>query len=130
MEALSDITSPLRASLFSEVRMPSGERSKPGKSRMKVHIPAKLEPTYANFALITNSPSEIVIDLAQIMPQMPRAQVRARVVMTPHNAKLLHRALGEHLSRYEAQYGEIDIPEGTSLADQLFRGSAPESGED
>lgn len=110
--------------------MPSEERSKSERGRVKVHIPSSLKPTYANFALITNSPSEIVIDLAQIMPQVPRAEVRARVVMTPHNAKLLHRALGEHLSRYEAQYGEINIPEGTSLADQLFRGSSPETGED
>lgn len=110
--------------------MPPTGRNKPDRARVKVHLPAKLEPTYANFALITNSSSEIVIDFAQIMPQMPQASVRARIVMTPHNAKLLHRALGEHLGRFEAQYGEIDIPEGTSLADRLFRGSSDESAED
>jgi hypothetical protein len=108
---------------------PAG-RSKSDPTRVKVHLSANLEPTYSNFALITNSSSEIVIDFAQIMPQMPQASVRARIVMTPHNAKLLHRALGEHLSRFEAQFGEIHIPEGTSLADRLFRGSAEESSED
>ncbi len=109
--------------------MPAAGRSPSNPKRVKVHLPTNLEPTYANFALITNSSSEIVIDFAQIMPQMPQASVRARIVMTPHNAKLLHRALGEHLGRFEAQYGEIDIPEGTSLADRLFRGSADDSEE-
>lgn len=92
---------------------------------LRVHLPANLEPTYANFAMITNSASEIVIDFAQVMPRLPQANVRARIVMTPLNAKLLLRALGEHLARYEAQYGEIHVPEGTSLADQLFQPKPP-----
>ncbi len=91
-----------------------------------MHLPAKLEPVYTNFALITHSASEIIIDWAQVMPRMPQAQVRARIVMTPINAKLVLRALEEHLARYEAQYGEIQIPEGTTLADRLFsRASGP-----
>lgn len=92
---------------------------------MRVHLPKDLEPTYVNFALITNSASEIVIDLAQVMPQIPQARIRSRVVMTALNAKLLLRALGEHIDRYEAQYGEIQIPEGPNLAEQLFRSAPP-----
>lgn len=100
----------------------SESKKKPrGSGRVQVRVPGRLEPVYSNFALITNSPSEIIIDLAQIMPQIRQAIVKARVVMTPMNAKLLLRALTDHLSRYEAQFGEIDIPEGTTLADQLFR---------
>ena len=93
----------------------------PRSGHVRIHIPSNLDPTYSNFAVITNSPSEIIVDFAQIMPQMPRARVKARVVMTPTNAKLVYRALGEHIERYEAQYGEIKISEKTSLADQLFR---------
>jgi hypothetical protein len=96
-------------------------------ARVQVHLPANLQPTYANFALITNSPSEIVMDLAQIMPQIPDARVQARIIMTPLNAKLFSRALGEHLARFEAQYGEIAVPEGGSLADQLFKPPSPEN---
>jgi hypothetical protein len=100
----------------------SNPSSKPPKSgQVQIHLSGDLKPTYANFALIRNSPSEIVIDFAQIMPQIPKARVEARIVMTPMNAKLLHRALNEHLQRYEAQYGEIILPEGPSLANQLFR---------
>jgi hypothetical protein len=93
----------------------------PKGGHVKIHIPANIEPIYTNFAVITNSPSEIIVDLAQIMPRTPRARVKARVVMTPTNAKLVYRALGEHIERFETQYGEIKIPEKSSLADQLFR---------
>lgn len=100
------------------------EQEKPAGGRVQIRVPGNLEPVYANFALITNSPSEIIIDLAQIMPRMPRAVVKARIVMTPTNAKLLHRALAEHITRFESQYGEINVPKGSSLAGQLFRPSA------
>jgi hypothetical protein len=107
--------------------MSSKPPKKPRKGgRVQVHLPADLEPTYSNFALITHSRSEIVIDFAQILPQVPRANVRQRVVLTALNAKLLWRALGDHLSRFESMHGEIVVPEGTSLADQLFR---PHTGE-
>jgi hypothetical protein len=95
--------------------------------RVQVHLPSDLEPTYSNFALITHSRSEIVIDFAQILPQVPRATVRQRIVLTALNAKLLWRALGDHLARFESVHGEIVVPEGTSLADQLFR---PHTGDD
>jgi hypothetical protein len=33
------------------------------------------------------------------------------MVMTPMNAKLLHRALGENLSKFEEKFGEIKAPD-------------------
>jgi hypothetical protein len=80
--------------------------------------------------MITHSRSEIVIDFAQVLPQVPKARVRNRVIMTAHNAKLLLRALKEHMARFEAQHGEINLPEGTSLADQLFRPAPNDSESD
>ena len=78
-----------------------------GQMQLNIELPADLEATYANFALITHSPSEIVIDFARLLPNVPKAKVYARVVMTPMNAKLLHRALGENIQRFEERYGEI-----------------------
>lgn len=96
-------------------------------AKVRVHLAKDLDPIYSNFAMITHSPSEIVLDFAQVMPQVPQAKVQARVIMTPRNAKLLLRAMSDHLSRYEAQHGEIDTSgPGPSLADQLFRPSSPE----
>jgi hypothetical protein len=89
--------------------------------RMAVTLPANLEPAYSNFALITHSPSEFVLDFAQMMPQTPQARVVARVVTTPVHAKLLLRALAENIGRFEAQFGPIATPDTSTLADHLFR---------
>jgi hypothetical protein len=101
--------------------------SKP-KQPMKVNIeiPSDLEATYANFAVISHSPSEAIIDFARVLPNMPKARVYARVVMTPLNAKLLLNALKANLERYEAQFGEIELPSGGGdLASQFFGGVKP-----
>ena len=49
------------------------------------------------------------------MPNKPKAKIYSRIVMTPMNAKLLYRALGENLNKFEAKYGEITIPENIIL---------------
>jgi hypothetical protein len=79
--------------------------------QINVELPAELDAVYANFAMITHSPSEMVIDFARILPNVPKAKVQARVIMTPMNAKLLHRALGDNLAKFEAQFGEVKTPE-------------------
>lgn len=91
--------------------------------QVALELPAALEPVYANFAMITHSPSELVIDYARVMPNTPTAKIVARIVLTPMNAKLLLRALGDNLAKYESQYGEIIVP--TGLADQLFKPPKP-----
>ncbi len=103
---------------------PTPETPPPQPQQMAIEIPANLEAIYSNFALITHSPSEMILDFARLLPNMPKARIYSRIVMTPMNAKLLLRALGENISRFEAQYGEIVVP--TGLADQLFRPPKPE----
>lgn len=79
--------------------------------RVNVELPQDLEAIYSNFALITHSPSEIVVDFAKLLPNVPKAKIYARIVMTPMNAKLLHRALGDNLEKFEDKFGEIKTPE-------------------
>ena len=98
----------------------------PNAQQMAIEIPSNLEAIYTNFALITHSPSEMVIDFARVLPNTPKSRVYARVVMTPLNAKLLLRALADNLNKYEAQYGQIVMP--TNLADQLFKPPKPTEG--
>lgn len=88
--------------------------------KVNIEIPPDLDAVYANFAIISHSPSEIVIDFARILPNTPRARVHARIVTTPLHAKLLLRALQENLERYETQFGEIRLPSGDDLARQFF----------
>ena len=79
--------------------------------QINMELPLDLEAVYSNFAVIAHSPSEIVIDFARILPNLPKAKVYARIVMTPMNAKLLHRALGDNLGKFEEKFGEIKTPE-------------------
>jgi hypothetical protein len=90
-----------------------------------LEIPPELEPIYANLARISHSPAEIIIDFARILPGQPKTSVLARLLMSPIGIKMFYRALGENLSRYEANYGEIKLPGNSSLASNLFRKIAP-----
>lgn len=91
----------------------------------KMEVPEGLKPLYTNLARISHSPADIVIDFAQILPGEPKSTVQARILMTPLSAKLLLRALQENLARYEAAFGEINVPHGSTLADNLFKGLQP-----
>jgi hypothetical protein len=84
-----------------------------------------LDIVYANLARISHSPADIVIDFAHLLPADTNAIVKARVLMSPLSAKLLLRALGENLARYEAAFGDIHVPVNTSLAEHLFRPHPP-----
>lgn len=91
----------------------------------KIKVKEGLEPAYANLARISHSPTEFVIDFGHMIPGEPVANINTRVVTTPLSAKLLLRALTENLARYEAAFGEIKLPSGGSLADNLFRNLHP-----
>ena len=93
----------------------------PAQTQINIELPHDLEAIYTNFAVIGHTPSEVIIDFVRILPGNPRAKVQARVLMTPMNAKLLLKALGENLERFEAQFGPIVIPQGGNVAEQLFR---------
>jgi hypothetical protein len=100
----------------------------PRRRQMKINIevPPDLDAIYANFALITHSASEIIIDFARVLPNTPKAKVHARIISTPMHAKLLLRALSENLEKYEAQFGEIKLPaDGDALARQFFGTTKP-----
>jgi hypothetical protein len=104
----------------------------PRRVQINIQMPPDLQAIYGNFTLISHSPSEMIFDFAQVLPQQPKARVQARVVMTPLNAKLFYRALGENIAKYEAQFGEINLPsQGPSLAQQFFsvRPPSPEGEE-
>ncbi|HNI44367.1 MAG: DUF3467 domain-containing protein [Chitinophagales bacterium] len=68
------------------------------------------EGVYANLAVISHSTSEFVIDFIKIMPGMPKAKVKSRVVLTPQHAKRLLKAIADNIRKYEQLHGEIIDP--------------------
>jgi len=71
--------------------------------------------SYANLAIITHSFAEFVIDFVNVMPNVPKAKVKSRVVMTPVHAKRLMRAMVENVKRFEAQHGQIKDQEQINM---------------
>jgi len=67
---------------------------------------------YSNLAVITHSSAEFVIDFVRIMPGVPKAKVKSRIVLTPEHAKRLLGALQDNISKYEAIHGKIKNIEG------------------
>ena len=69
---------------------------------------------YSNLAIITHSNSEFVLDFVRVMPGVPKAKVKSRVLLTPQHAKRLMRALADNVQKYESVHGpirETDMPE-------------------
>ncbi|MEG2666520.1 MAG: DUF3467 domain-containing protein, partial [Bacteroidales bacterium] len=46
-----------------------------------------------------------------VMPGVPKAQVKSRIILTPQHAKRLLRALSDNVRKYEEKFGEISEPE-------------------
>jgi len=99
---------------------PASPAQGPTPMQINIELPPDLEAVYTNFAVISHTPSEVIVDFVRVLPGNPRAKVQTRVLMTPMNAKLLLKALSENLDRFEAQFGPIVIPQGGHLAEQLF----------
>lgn len=62
---------------------------------------------YVNLAIINHSFAEFVMDFINVMPNVPKAKVKSRVIMTPQHTKRLMRALIDNIKRYEAVNGVI-----------------------
>ncbi len=62
---------------------------------------------YSNLAVITHSNAEFVIDFVRVMPGIPKAKVKSRILLTPQHAKRLLNALQDNISKYEAVHGKI-----------------------
>ena len=76
--------------------------------------PEVAQGEYANFAIITHSSSDFVLDFARVLPGVAKAQVKSRVILAPEHAKRLLGALQENIMRYEKAFGPIRIPDQPS----------------
>lgn len=64
---------------------------------------------YSNFAIISHSHAEFIVDFATTLPGNPKPQVVSRVVLAPEHAKRVAMALQENVMRYEQEHGRIDL---------------------
>ena len=100
--------------------MAKAEKKPERRGPPRLRVPGNLDANYSNMVRIAHTPSEIMFDFARLLPSDPHASVVSRVLMSPLSAKLMLKALSENLAKYEAVFGEINIPQKQSLADFLF----------
>jgi hypothetical protein len=78
------------------------------QNKLNIELPEEIaEGTYSNLAVISHSQSEFIVDFVRMVPNVPKAKVKSRVIMTPENAKRLLGALAENIKKFESQNGVI-----------------------
>lgn len=95
--------------------MEEGKGNKKGQNQINIELSEEVaEGVYANLAMIAHSNGEFVIDFIRLMPGVPKAKVKSRVVVTPEHAKRLLNALKDNINKYEKNFGPIkqseDVP--------------------
>jgi hypothetical protein len=72
------------------------------EQKMDIELPVEVAPgIYTNLQLITHSSTEFIIDFIQVLPGVPKAQVRSRAILSPQHAKRFLYALKENIDKYE-----------------------------
>ncbi len=104
---------------------------KKNKNQLNIELNEEIaQGTYSNLAVITHSTSEFVLDFIRVMPGMPKAQVKSRVILTPEHAKRLMHALKDNINRFEAMHGPIKNIEDGGMNGNIpmnFGGSTPQA---
>ncbi|MBQ5975958.1 MAG: DUF3467 domain-containing protein [Bacteroidales bacterium] len=98
----------------------ANNRNNQGPQDLKLDMSSDVaNGTYSNLAIISHSPSEIILDFAQMLPGTPNATVRSRVIMNPIHAKRLLAALNDNIQKYERTFGTIVDPQSAINADTV-----------
>ena len=80
----------------------------PKKNQISIELKEDIaQGVYSNLAIITHSSSEFILDFVRIMPGVPKAEVKSRIILTPEHAKRLLEALQDNVSKYESVHGPI-----------------------
>ncbi len=83
------------------------------KQQLNIELSEEIaQGIYSNLAVITHSSSEFVIDFVRIMPGVPKANVKSRIILTPEHAKRLLLALQDNVGKFERANGPIKISSG------------------
>ena len=67
-------------------------------NEISIELPEEIaEGVYANLSIISHSNTEFVLDFIRLVPNVPKAKVKSRIIMTPQQTKRLMQALRENV---------------------------------
>jgi len=103
-------------------------KNKPPQNQINIELTEEIaEGIYSNLAMIAHSNSEFVIDFIRLMPGVPKAKVKSRIVITPEHAKRFLLALKDNIEKYEASFGAIKRTEDMPKFPMNFGGTMGEA---
>jgi hypothetical protein len=106
----------------------SKDKKQPNQNQINIELTEEVaEGVYSNLAMIAHSNSEFVIDFIRLMPGVPKAKVKARIVVTPEHAKRLLQALAENIQKYEETFGPIKKTDDSPRFPMNFGGAMGEA---
>ena len=86
------------------------KENKNKKHQIKIEIDENTgQGEYANFAVVTHSIAEFILDFIRVLPGVPKSKVKSRVVISPIHAKTFMLALQDNIKKFENKYGQIKI---------------------
>ena len=108
--------------------MAEENKNKPQQNQINIELTEEIaEGIYSNLAMIAHSNSEFVIDFIRLMPGVPKAKVKSRIVITPEHAKRFLLALKDNIDKYEASFGPIKRTEDLPKFPMNFGGTMGEA---
>ncbi len=85
------------------------DANKANEQQLNIELSEEIaEGIYSNLAIITHSNSEFVLDFIKVLPGVPKAKVKSRILLTPQHAKRLVKALQDNIRKYEQVHGDIE----------------------
>jgi hypothetical protein len=88
---------------------PNSQQDQQQQQQFNIELSEEIaEGVYSNLVMISHSPEEFILDFIRVMPGVPKARVKSRIIVTPQHARRLLRALAENIEKYETAHGEIE----------------------
>lgn len=80
------------------------------KKQIKIELDESVgQGEYANFAIVSHTPAEFIMDFIRILPGMQKSKVKSRIIISPLHTKTFLSALKDNIEKYEKKFGEIKI---------------------
>ena len=81
------------------------------KKQIKIELKEEVaQGKYVNLPIIGFSQAEFILDFIKIIPGIPKADVKSRMIMSPMHTKNLLLLLNAKIKEYEKKFGKIQSP--------------------
>tara|TARA_B100000212_G_scaffold117171_1_gene87477 strand:- start:1861 stop:2175 length:315 start_codon:yes stop_codon:yes gene_type:complete len=81
------------------------------KKQIKIELKEEVaQGHYVNLPIVGFSQAEFILDFIKVIPGIPKADVKSRLIMSPMHTKNLLLLLNAKIKEYEKKFGKIQAP--------------------